>query len=272
MHHERRAVMLHSVFERAFHEQMRALAGWAIGIAVYCLLMVSVYPTIRDNTSITKLVDSYPKAFRQMFAIYDFGSGPGYLRGEIFSLVGPLLVVILAVLWGSDLIAGEEERGTIDILLANPVSRRRLCLEKWAAMTLGVAGVSAVFAVVLLAVGPAAELHVGVDPLIAATLATALLGIMFGTTALAISAGTGRRGLARGVTAALAVAAYLVSSLSGLVGWLGPVRPASPWYHALGVDPLANGLSWHPLVLVALTLALLVLSVTAFERRDLAVS
>ena len=101
---------------------------------------------------------------------------------------------------------------------------------------------------------------------------TALLGILYGTVALALGAATGRRGVARGVAAALAVAAYLLSSLADLVGWLKPIRPASPWYHTLGVDPLAAGfLPLHLLVIVVMTAAVIGAAVTAFDRRNLGV-
>ena len=262
----------HCIFGRALHEQRRALAGWCIGLAVYSALMLLLFPTVRGNQSIKDLLDTYPKAFRSMFSVSDFTTGTGYLRGEIFSVTAPLLTVILAVLWGSDVTAGEEERGTIDILLANPVSRRRVVVEKWAAVIAGVGLVSAVIFVAFAAGGPLVQLQVGALDLFAAVLSTALLGAVFGTVALVVAAATGRRGLARGVTAVLVVASYLASSLADLVPWLGKIQPLSPWYHAMGVDPLTRGLSWHLLVLVGLTAALVLASIVSFERRDLAVS
>ena len=46
----------------------------------------------------------------------------------------PLLLMIAAIGAGAGAIAGEEERGTLELLLANPLSRRRLVLEKTAAV------------------------------------------------------------------------------------------------------------------------------------------
>jgi ABC-type transport system involved in multi-copper enzyme maturation permease subunit len=67
--------------------------------------------------------------------------------------LAPLLFLIFAIGQGSGAIAGEEERGTLDLLLANPRSRVRIVLEKFGAlalMTLGLAammwaGLTAVF-------------------------------------------------------------------------------------------------------------------------------
>ncbi len=272
MSRTRRPASLHSVFERTFHEQRRALVGWTASLVLLALAMTAMYPTIRGNQQLVTLHETYPKALRSLFGISDLASGVGFLRAEIFSLVGPLLVIILAVLWGSDVIAGEEDRGTIDILMANPISRRRVVLEKWAALLVGIA-VAGVGLAAGLAIGiSAVDIHVGWQVVAAATVATVLIGMLFGTTALAIGAATGHRGLARGMTAALAVIAYLVSSLSDLVTWLRPIRLASPWYHALGTDPLTSGfLPWHLLLLMALTALAAYGGIVAFERRDLAV-
>lgn len=268
----RRPIPLHSVFERAVHEGLRALIGWTASLMLLALAMTALYPTIRGNRQLATLHDTYPKALRSLFGIQDLTSGVGFLRAEIFSLVGPLLVIIFAVLWGSDLIAGEEDRGTIDILMANPVSRRRVVVEKWLALVVGVVVAGAGLGLGLAIGIPAAGMRVGWQGACAAVIATVLVGILFGTVALAIGAATGRRGLARGVTAVLAVVAYLMSSLSDLVTWLRPVRPASPWYHGLGIDPLTTGFRpWHLVVLLALGAGAAAVAAAAFERRDLGV-
>jgi len=266
-----RSVSLRSVFGRTFREEGHALVGWVVGLVLYGATMLAMYPTVRGNKDFAKLLDSYPKALKTLFAITDYTSGPGYLRAEVFSLLGPLLLIIFAVLWGGDLTAGEEERGTIDLLLANPISRRRVVIEKWLAMVAGVAVATTSLGLTLGLGAPLVHLSVTWAELGAAVVATVLLAILFGTVALAVGAGTGRRGVARGSAAALAVTAYLLSSLSELVTWLRHARPASPWYHAIGVDPLRNGfLVAHLAVLVAVALVFLVAAVVLFERRDLA--
>jgi len=270
--HRARPARLHSVFERTLHEERRALIGWAIGLAALAVTMLAMYPTVRGNQDISQLIDSYPKTFKSLFGVYDYTSGPGYLRAEVFSLMGPLLLTIFGVLWGSDLTAGEEERRTIDVLLANPVSRGRVLVEKWAALVVGQAVAAATLGIVLVAGAPVAGLHIGWGPLWAAVVASALLGLLFGTVALALGAATGHRGLARGVTAMIAVVAYLLSSLADIVTWVRRVRPVSPWYHAIGVDPLTTGFRpGHLLIVVAMIVVVVAIAAAAFDRRDLGV-
>ena len=192
---DHRPATLHSVFERTFHEERRALTGWVAGLVALAITMLALYPTIRGNTQFSKLFESYPEAFRSMFGVSDYTSGPGYLHAEVFSLMGPLLLSVFSILWGSDLTAGEEQRRTIDVLMANPVSRRRVVLEKWAAMLVGTAVAAASLWLTLLVGDPLVQLHLGVAALSAAVLASWLVATVFGTIALAVGAATGRRGL-----------------------------------------------------------------------------
>ncbi|CAN5433872.1 hypothetical protein BH10ACT1_BH10ACT1_22830 [soil metagenome] len=267
---ERAHRYIRSTFQRSLHEERRAVAGWSVGLAAAVGLEIALFPTIRAN-DMAKVLDSYPEALRRLFSLNDFSTGTGFVNAELFSLVVPLMLVIFAILWGSDGIAGEEERRTLDLLLAAPISRRRVLLEKAAATAVGVASVGSVVLLVLLVGDAAADLGIGAVHLIAAVGSTVGLAILFGWIALGMGAATGHRGLARGASAVLAVAAYLLSSLATLVPGLRPWRTASPWYHALGVDPLAKGTTvGHVTVLLGLGACALVAGSAAFTRRDVA--
>ncbi len=260
---------LHSIFERSMREVRRSLFGWLFGIGGFSLIMLSIYPTIHGNAGFAQLLNAYPEALRKLFDVSNYTTGPGYLRTEVFSFMAPLLLAIFAILWGADLTAGEEERHTIDTLLAAPISRQRVVVEKWLALVLGIASLAVALEVLLGAVGPLFKLHVGWAPLSAAIIGSALFALAFGTLSMAIGAGTGSRGFARGVSAAIAVAMYLVSTLSQLVEWLKPWRWTSLWYHTLGIDPLRNGFEGgHLLVMVACVAILVVAAVVLFTRRD----
>jgi len=251
-------------------EEAGPLLGWLAGMVIFCLIMLAIFPTISGNKGFAKLIDAYPEALQKLFSLSDYTTGAGYLRTEVFSFMAPLLITIFAIIWGSDLVAGEEERGTMDSLLANPVSRRRVILDKWLALATGTVILSAAVEMTLGLLGPVFRLHVGWMPLTAVVLGSGLVALVFGSLAFAIGAATGSRAVARGAAAGVAVASYLLSSLPELVSWLRPVRPGSLWYHALGTDPLSSGLHAGHLTLVVLaTVALVGGSMWAFDRRDI---
>ena len=263
---------LHTVFGRSLHAHARALTWWAVGMVSMLAMMLAIYPAIRDNPEAQDYVESMPEALRELFGTADITSGPGYLQGELFSIMVPLLMVIMAVLWGSDEVAGEEERGTLDLVLATPVSRGRVFTEQLASVLAGVVGLGALVFVTIAVGSLAVELDVGYGNLASVVTATTVLTMLYGTIAASLGAATGQRALARGVATALAVVAYLVSVLAPLAGVLEVIRPLSPWWHALGVGPLETG--WHPVRLLGLlTVAVLaaIAGARALDRRDLAV-
>lgn len=267
----RRTARLRSTFWRYLHAERRALLGWSAGVAAYAFVMTAMFPTIRSSPDITNLYRSYPEALRVLFSIEDLGTGAGFIHTEIFSVVAPLLLTVFAVLWGSDLIAGEEDRGTVDLLMANPISRGRVLLEAWAALFVGLVVVAFALFVGLEAGNLAFACSLPTGGLTAACAATGLLAFCLGSIALALGAGSGGRGLARGATVAVLVVSYLVASLAELISWIRPLRPLSPWYHAMGVDPLGTGWRfWHLSVVVALAVAAVGLGLAAYRRRDLA--
>jgi ABC-2 type transport system permease protein len=98
-----------------------------------------------------------------------------------------------------------------------------------------------------------------------------LLAVAYGAIALLVGAAFGHRARAVGLTAALAVAAYVVNGLAPLVDALEPLRKLSPFYHYAASGPLRHGLAvGHVGVLLAIAVVAAVLAPIAFDRRDLA--
>jgi ABC-2 type transport system permease protein len=266
--------MLRSVLLKTLWDLRRALVWWSLGLIGLAAMMLAVYPTVRDNPDLDRLVQDYPEALKAFIAFggnVDYATGAGYLGSELFSFMIPLLLLVAAVGAGARAIAGEEEGGTLDLLLANPLSRRRLLLEKLAALASEVALLGAVLWLSLLLGGALVGIGVSAGHLAAASASAGLLAVAFGAIALLVGAATGRRGAAVGVAAAGAVAAYVANSLAVLVDALDPLRRVSPFYHYTASDPLRSGLELpHVAFLVLVALAASMLAVLVFERRDLA--
>jgi ABC-2 type transport system permease protein len=88
---------------------------------------------------------------------------------------------------------------------------------------------------------------------------------------MAIGAWSGRRVLAAGVAAGVAVAAFFINGLAALVDALEVPQKLSPFYWLLDSKPLNNGFDWAGLTLLAATTAvLLAAALWAFRCRDVA--
>ena len=124
--------MLRNAFVKTLRDARRAIGWWSLGLIAMAALMIAVYPSVRDNPDLNKMVEDYPDAFKAFLGLgenVDYTSAVGYLNSELFAFMVPLLLLIAAIGAGARATAGEEERGTLDLLLANPISRRRLVTE-----------------------------------------------------------------------------------------------------------------------------------------------
>ena len=265
--------MLHSVATKSLFDQRRALLAWTVSLVLLVAMYVAIWPSIRDQPAMADFIESMPAALRSMLAMSgaDMSTPIGYVKIEMLSLMAPLLVLLYAVTTGAAAVAGEEDRHTLDLLLANPVSRGRVVLEKLVAMAAGIALLAAVTAAALLVESPLADMSLPIGPIIAAMVHLALLAMVFGTLAAAVGAATGNLTAARAVPAVTAVIAYIVNGLGPQVSWLEPVQKLSPFYQYAGHDPLINGLSVQAVLIAVGTVAVLAaIGVAGFRRRDVA--
>ncbi|MFC5177574.1 ABC transporter permease subunit [Nocardioides taihuensis] len=263
-------LLLRSVYLKTMRDQRRSLIGWSIGIALIVLVEAAVWPSFKDMPAMDDLMSQYPDYMKDLFDIESMTSGLGFMNAELFTLLLPALFIIHGIGRGARMIAGEEEAGTLDVLLVTPVSTTRLVLSK----ALALITASTVLGLVLWLVTLACSLVIGmgIDAGEAATgvLAQVLLGVEFGVLALAAGAATGRRSLAVGIPAALAVAAYVLHAVSLLIPEVDPWQELSPIHQALADGPLGAGLPASYLWLVLGTLVVLVASLRLLDRRDIA--
>ncbi len=264
--------MLRSVFGQSLRELRRPMLWWSVGLVGLVALMTAVYPSVRDNPALNNLVQDYPEALKAFIAFggsVDYVSGAGYLGSELFSFMVPLLFVIAAVSSGAGAIAGEEERGTLELLLSQPLTRQRFAVAKLLSATTEVAVLATVLWLALAAGVRIVGLDISSWNVLAASMTAGALALTFGSIAFVIGAATGRKAVAVGLAAAAAVAAYLVNALASLVSALEPLQKASPFYHYAASDPLRQGFAAsHLLFLLAIAVIAAFAGVLAFDRRD----
>ncbi len=266
-------MLLRNLFLKSLLDNRRSLGWWVLGIILLCAVMTSFYPSISTNEAIQDYMDAFDPDLLALFGftdIVDVTSGAGYLSAEMFSFMVPLLLIIFAIGLGASAIAGEEDKRTIEILLSEPISRRRVLLQKYAFLL--AASVLLATAVWLsLAIGAIiVNMEVGMVNLVAAITSSTLLGIAFGSLAFAVGAITGSRGLSVGVSAGTAVATYVINTLASIVDILEPARWLSPFFYHGGNSPILNGLDpLHVLLLITVIVVPTIAGYVAYQRRDL---
>ncbi|MBT8197458.1 MAG: ABC transporter permease subunit [Acidimicrobiia bacterium] len=241
--------MLRSVFTKTIFDRRRGLIGWTMGMAALVVMVIAFYPSIAgQREQLEDLFESYPDSLLALMGVEsaaDILSPVGYLNSQLFANVVLLIVLIFAIGAGTAATAGEERDGTLDLLLAQPISRTRVLIDKLGSITVMLAGIIAVSFVALVIGGPLASLDVGISGLVAVHFGTLLLALLFATLAMFIGGLTGSRGIALGITAGIAVIAYFMYGLFPVIDALAPHQDISPFYWLLGENPLANGVPWR---------------------------
>lgn len=265
--------MLPSLVRKTARDWRRAALGWGTGLAAFALIYVGFWASVKNNPDLLKLkADALPKALSTTFGVSDLTTGVGYLQGTIYALIGPLLLSMAAIILGARAVAGPEDNHVMDLLLANPISRRGFVVQRCAALVGVLVGLGLILWIVPLVLSQALGMGVSAANVSAASLGLLLLGLFFGTLALAVGAVTGRRSTALGVAGAVAVAGYVIRGLSENVSWLRGWRWVSPFQYYLGFDPLHRGFAvGYLLVLVAASTAMVAIALVAFDRRDVRV-
>jgi len=246
----------------------RSALAYAAGTAAYAMLIVTLYPSFRDDPALDRFTRGGSATVAALFGASGSLTSPtGWVNANLFGNFVPLILLLITIGYGAHAIAGQSEDGTLGALLTLPVTRNSVLVQKVVALTLLVTP-TAVLVMTGIVVGRLFGLAIGFGALLGITTGSLLLALDFGLLAMLIGALSGSRGVALGGTSAAALAGYVLSSLAPVVPWLRPARYVSPFYYATGADQLDEP---RPGYLVVLALAGAVVAGTAaiaFARMD----
>jgi len=232
-------------------------------------VMIGPMYTLMDE-SLARLSDQFPETLLALFGGGDMSTPEGFFQIEIFGLMAPIAVMVVAVAIGARALAGEEENHTMGLLLANPVRRSKIVLEKaWAMVVYAFVVGFAIFASVTIG-SLLGGLGMNLGDVAATSLLVTLVGLVFGSLSLALSAGTGQVRIALYGAVGAALIFYVLNAFLQLDANLGEWARVSPFYYYLGSDPLLEGMHWgHGALLGGLSVSLIGLAVWLFSKRDL---
>ena len=265
---------LHDVLGKSLWDSRRSVWAWAGGLVALLLLTFAAWPTFsKDSAAISDMISAMPKELFAMFGMTDpdsLATSAGFISSRTYQSVGPIVMMIFAIGAVSGLIAKEESKGQLDMVLSNPVSRRDTLLAKAAAIGLLTLFIGLTLTVFGLAGNAIWETGLEVVHIVAANTGLVLLALCFGGIAIAVWSAFGP-GPSVGVTAAIGAVAWFLNGLGAIVDGLAPLRAMSPFYWYLGdTAPLAKGFEPQYLLLLLVALAGTATATWRFETRDLA--
>lgn len=150
--------MNRALWKKNFHDSLFLFSGIALAVAAFSWFRVQIVSKL-DTSRFKQIVDLLPDDWER-FASVEFDWMVSYLGRTATTLDEPLLILLIsiwAVVRGSDVVSGGLGRGTLEMMLSQPLSRLRyffvhnlvtilglgiLCLLIWVGMTLAVYMVS----------------------------------------------------------------------------------------------------------------------------------
>ena len=264
---------LRNLFTKTLRDLRSQILGWGIGAGLLGAMVIFLYPAFKDQMgAMLEMLKSYPPALSAFFG--DFNQMPfflGWLNIEFYSY-GPPILAIFAVVVGTGLVAGEEEKGTLDLLLSHPIRRWRLVADKFAAFAVATVLIMALIALFFVSssvmIGETSQL----GRMALATMNIVPITLAGGALALMASVLFRSRRLANLMALAVIIGSYFLESLGKAVDVLEPYRPIALFHYYDSYAALFEGLKWGDVgILLALTALFFAVSLFAFQRRDIAV-
>jgi ABC-2 type transport system permease protein len=252
-------------FERA------SLIGWSLGLAAYALITVALFPSVRDTPGFTEVLESLPEAFQAFIGeTASLTTIEGFLTVEYLTYL-PILLGVYVIIAGTRTLVGEEEAGTMDVLMAHGVARTRVVLEKAAALGLTVVAICTAVGLAIALSGLAIAGERDVVGLFLMGLNAVPIALVLAGVALAASAWLRSRRAATVTTIVFLVVSFLVNGFAAVVKSIEGLRYVSVFYYYGESRPLSSGLDWaYVVVFLLLAAGLLGLAVVGFNRKDLA--
>lgn len=258
----------HSTFGTYTRFQARNMRStilfWALGLVIYCGLIVAIYPSVKDVVDISLV----PENLRAAFNINDFTQLASFLSSELFGVILPILLPFFGLIALSWVVAGAEERGRLDVLLGNPIPRWHLVVGSWLVVVLALLILVSVIGTVVFTMASLLDLDLTARQAYRAAFALWPVTITFGSFALVMSTFVRARSIALAVPAAVLFLMYLANVIARLAPSLSWLRWGSV-YHYYG-NAIVEGIWWPGVITLAMvSLILLLVAVVQFERRDI---
>ncbi len=247
----------------------RSTLWWSVGVVGFVIVNLAFWPSLEGSDALAAFGDM--DKLLEAFGAQNIATPSGYVDGQLFALLVPLLFSAMAITIVSGLTAGDENAGRLELVHALPIGRRSVWLGRWTSSMIMLALVSLIGGLATVACLPVFSLtEVSVGRIVGAVVGCALLAAFHGSVAYAVAGAGGSRGLSAGIGILVLVAGYLAAFVLPISASLSGAREWSPWYWAIGDQPVSNGVdpAWMLLV-AAITLVLVVVGTQAVDHRDI---
>ncbi|MFB6155764.1 MAG: ABC transporter permease [Haloferacaceae archaeon] len=255
------------------YESKRRVRGaflMTVGFVLLAGLYIGLFPSFAESSvEIEQYVQNLPESFRNAFSM-NLGTIEGFLAVELYQFLWLLLFGVYVAYSGGGLVAADVERGRMDLLLAAPVSRTRVVVEKYLSLLVPIVMANLLLPLAVWGGVRVIDETISLPDLFATHLLSVPYLMVCAGVGLALSVLFDRADIAQRGGIAAIFGLFLVDTVSTDTDyeWLGVLSPTRYYDPA---EVLVDGTYdvSGALILLAGALALLLVSTIYFQRRDI---
>lgn len=264
-----------NLLRQSFNDRRISLPIYAVGVAAYSVMILAIWPSMSSNlATLEQLWENYPEAIRNMFGgNISIATFDGFLTLEYFSLMWVIIVFAFSISVATSAIAAEVEKGTMELLLSQPISRLSVIITR---MIFHLAGLLIIIAATMAPIvsgAPMIGAKIDYTGVLALSFSSLLFYLALGSIAFLISAILSDRGRAVFICVGILIASYAIDILAAFNDTINKINFLSLFNY---YDPYRYlhdvSFAWGDLaVLTLLVISCSVAAAVWFERRDIAV-
>jgi len=261
-----------TVFRYAMRRFQGQILGWGIALALIGVLIVWMYDSFAaEQEQFAEILKMYPSEISAFLGDLSTMVTPeGWVSVEFFSYM-PLILGIFAVLTGSGLLVSDEENGTLDLVMAHPVSRTALFVGRLLAFVAATVAILAICWLGFVLPMNWSSMDIGWGRMCLPLISLLAQLLVFGTISLLLSMLLPSRRMAATTGGALLVASFFITGLAKLNEDLEPVARLSPLNYYQTQEAFQGlNYAWFAGLLVSVLL-FTILAWWCFQRRDIRV-
>ncbi len=259
--------MLKNIFLKTLYEKRWTMFSWGLAIALMVIVTMALFPTLRDTFG--ESLKNVPEAARSFIGdAATYQTIEGFVDLQIFAQY-IFFTIIMGIIVGTGLIAGEENDGTLQTLLSMPVSRTKVYFQKLLACAtiVGVVCFVLYLSVLLGALMVGESMPLGSS--FVACIMLWLVTLVFTFFGYCLGAAVSRRGISGAVAGMLAFVTYLISALAPNVKVLTIPNYFSPFKYFNNPSIMRSGLEVRDLaIILAINGVLIFIGYIVFVKRD----
>ena len=244
---------------------------WGLAIGTLLSLTVLMYPSISGVYD--DIWKELPEGMIAFWGIGEIGMDTmeGFLNGEFLSYA-PIALAVFAILSGTATIVGEENEGTLDLLLAQPISRLKLIVVKLTGLTLAYGIIVSILLSMFWITVFFIDVELKAGRIIAAFIMLWPFLTAIGFLSVLASLLLSNRLFAGTIMAIFLVSSFILESLSTLVSSLESFLPIYATTYYQGSNALGGEISWfYTTTLIVVLLTTFLCNIWLFMNRDIAV-